>query len=100
MVLAHLKSNLAPRAPSLGHAIESDPRFGCGRIKWLGEVGQDADATVRPEPGEERGALAEAIEFRRQVLADKPLPATVVQSEARDAGSRTPHCDAPSSASE
>jgi hypothetical protein len=85
-VLASIKSNLAPPAPSLVFGLAST-ESGAVRVDWKGESNLDAAALLSaPTDHEERSALSEAQEFLREVLADGPLPASDVKQEADSAG--------------
>jgi len=56
------------------------------RIVWGDEVTITADEALAPPPDEERGAMEEACEFLTTLLADGPVAAEKVKSEARGAG--------------
>jgi putative DNA primase/helicase len=56
------------------------------RIAWGDEVTITADEALSPPPEEERGAMEEAREFLRSLLADGPVAADRVKAEARGAG--------------
>jgi RecA-family ATPase len=75
-VLAHAKSNLAPRQRSLTYALHEVPEFGCCRIVWGGpsELTADdlCDAVSRKEKEEREEAksrLEAAVEFLSAALA-------------------------------
>jgi hypothetical protein len=81
-ILASLKNNLAPPAPSLAFTITGD-----GIVWESGPVEIDADAAMASGPrGEERSERDHAADFLRQVLADGPVPAKDAKRLAREAG--------------
>lgn len=85
-VLAMTKSNLAEKAPSLQYTIEATDG-GVPVVRWLGESTFDARALLAaPSDDDDRSALEEACVFLREQLAAGPVPARVVQAEARRAG--------------
>jgi len=55
------------------------------RIVWGGRVTVTADESVAP-PDEERGAINEAVDFLRDLLAEGPVEARQVMTEAKKAG--------------
>jgi hypothetical protein len=85
-VLASIKSNLAPPAPSLVFSL-SDTESGAVRVDWKGSTPLDASALLSaPTDHEERSALSEAQEFLREVLTADPVAAAEVRQEADSAG--------------
>lgn len=85
-VLASVKSNLGPLAPSLRFAVE-----GVGevpRIAWGGESTHGADSLLAASSGgpEERSAIGEAREFIADLLANGPVASKEVYAKARAAG--------------
>jgi hypothetical protein len=85
-VLASIKSNLAPPAPSLVFGLSST-ESGAVRVDWKGESDLDAEALLSaPTDHEERSALSEAQEFLREILSGGPVPAREAQDDARNAG--------------
>ena len=60
-------------------------RIKTSRVKFLGEVQVDVNDLVkqRESTSEERGAVAEAMEFLRVVLADGPKAVTWIHGEAK-----------------
>lgn len=86
-VLATVKNNLSPEAPSLAFRLVPEEAAGVARVKWLGESEHRPSSLLAvPQMPEDRSAIDEAVDVLRQILADGPLPATTVQREARDAG--------------
>ena len=84
-VLAGLKSNLGPLAPSLAFTL-AGTTSGAVRVEWKGETPHTAAALLAPPADpEERSALAEAKDFLRNVLGDGPRWSKTVMNEARDA---------------
>ena len=80
--IVQVKSNLAQSGPSLGYTIEGD-----GIFRWTGESHLTAAAILAPElSGEETGALADAESFLFTALAQGPLPATAIESLAKQQG--------------
>ena len=85
-VLASIKSNLAPPAPSLVFTLGGTEGGAVG-VDWKGETPLDAAALLSaPTDHEERSALSEAQEFLREVLSDGPEAAAEVRQEADSAG--------------
>lgn len=85
-VLAVVKSNLAPEAPSLAFRVEDDGH-GRSRITWDGTSPHRANALVAvPEEPEERSAQDDARDFLLQELAEGPQPARALQGKAGGMG--------------
>lgn len=85
LVLAMVKSNLAPQAPALSLQLEQvTPQT--ARIRWLGSSHYSADALVSSPTGEEKSALDSAKDFLRDALLDGPQPAKDVLKAAKDTG--------------
>jgi hypothetical protein len=95
-VLAHVKCNVAPLAPSLLYEIEpillpaqdnNQPEVDTSRLKLLGESPHNGRTLLATASEEERGALEEAMEFLRAELADgQRYPAGNVFKAARQLG--------------
>jgi putative DNA primase/helicase len=86
-ILATIKNNLAPHPPSLAFRLVGDEATGAARIEWLGESAHRASTLLAiPTTDDERGALEEACDVLRTILADGPLPAREAEREARSAG--------------
>jgi hypothetical protein len=84
-VLASIKSNLAPPAPSLVFGLSSTGN-GALRVDWKGESTLDASALLSaPTDPEERSVLQEARDLLRDVLSEGPVPASEVKQEAQSA---------------
>ena len=80
-VMTCIKNNLAPEPPSLAFELTD------GRFLWRGETSVSAAALLRPDADDgERGALTEAEDFLRELLADGPVEAKRVEQERREAG--------------
>jgi len=80
-VMICIKNNLAPLPPALAFELTE------GRFLWRGITDVTAAALLRPDADEgERGALAEAEDFLRQLLADGPVEVKRVGEERREAG--------------
>jgi len=85
-VLASTKVNLAAPPPSLAYRVEAAPN-GSIRILWEGPTDHTATSLLDDlSARDQRGALAEAREVLRQLLADGPKPVPAIQAEARQAG--------------
>jgi hypothetical protein len=77
-VLAHIKCNVAPLAPSLVYAVkpiilpatDSDPEVETSRLELIGESPHNGRELLATASGEERLALDEAAEFLRAELED------------------------------
>jgi hypothetical protein len=85
-VLASVKSNLGPLAPSLRFAVE-----GVGevpRIAWGGESTHGADSLLAASSGgpEERSAMGEARAFLDNLLKGGPVTSKEVYVQAKAAG--------------
>jgi len=80
-VLACIKNNLAPLPPALAFELRD------GQFLWRGITDVTAAAMLAPDRDEgERGALAEAEDFLRQLLADGPMEVTQMEEERKGAG--------------
>jgi len=89
-IVAVVKNNLAPPAPSLAYHIEGK-KDDVGRIVWEGQVSFTANQLAAPPTdGEERSARSEAMDFLRDALTDGPQPATMITKAAREAGIAEP----------
>jgi hypothetical protein len=85
-VLASVKSNLAPPAPSLAFTLNAAEN-GAVRVEWKGKTPLNAAALLSaPADHEERSALVEAQSFLREALREGRRPAVEVQEEAKAAG--------------
>jgi hypothetical protein len=77
-VLAHIKCNVAPLAPSLVYAVkpillpatDTDPEVETSRLELVGESPHNGRALLEVASGEERSALDEAIDFLKAELED------------------------------
>jgi putative DNA primase/helicase len=94
-VLAHIKCNVAPLAPSLVYSVEpvllpatgSDPEVEISRLELIGESPHNGRALLAVASEEERSALDEAMDFLRTELAvDQRYPAGDIFKEARKLG--------------
>ena len=83
-VLASIKSNLAPPAPSLVFSLSSTEN-GAVRVDWNGESELDATALLSAPTDPEEIVLQEARGLLREVLFEGPVPASEVKQEARSA---------------
>ena len=83
-IMATVKNNLAPHPPSLAFRLVGDEATGAARIEWLGESEHCASAllAIRSDDPDEGGALAEAVEVLRTILADGPVAARAAEKEA------------------
>jgi len=82
-VLAHVKSNLGPKAPSL--LFEPVGIDGAVRIEWRGECDYSA-ADLLAKPKDVRPALDTAVEMLLESLANGPVEANEVRKTAGKAG--------------
>jgi hypothetical protein len=86
-VLASTKCNLARLPPALAYRLEPHAETAALRVAWCGESPHTAESLLAaPRDDEERGALAEAVEVLRCLLAGGPVAAAEVQASARRAG--------------
>ncbi len=77
-VLAHIKCNVAPLAPSLVYAIrpivlpatESDPEVETSKLELIGESPHNGRALLVSPSEEERSAIDDALDFLRAELGD------------------------------
>jgi hypothetical protein len=77
-VLAHIKCNVAPLAPSLVYAVkpillsatDSDPEVETSRLELIGESPHNGRALLESASDDERTALEEAVEFLTAELVD------------------------------
>ena len=80
-VICHLKSNLAPKTPSLTFSLKE------GRFLWGAESSFTAEQILAvPVEGEERSQMDEAEAFLRELLTDGPVESSEVKSQAKAAG--------------
>jgi len=85
-IIAVVKNNLAPPAPSLAYHIETAEN-GAGRIVWEGPVAFTANQlTAGLTDGKEQGARSEAMDFLRDALGDSPQPVVAMKQAAKAAG--------------
>jgi hypothetical protein len=76
-VIAHGKSNLAARGPSLAYTLKG------GQFAWAGRSSLSAEDLGGPPPdADQRSAREEAREFLLQTLADGPRPTLDVFADA------------------
>jgi hypothetical protein len=92
-VLAHAKSNLAPRQKSLRYRLEPVAEFGCCRLVWGGASEWSADdvcdapSRKEKEEREEAGSkLAAAVEFLSAELKNGPRVVEELRGEAKVLG--------------
>jgi hypothetical protein len=89
-VLAHIKCNLAPLAPSLAYEVETmrlpeDERIETARLKHTGE--SDYKGSELLGRSTDKGdAVSDASEFLALQLVAGPRPAEEIKAAARDAG--------------
>lgn len=89
-VLATVKNNLSPEAPSLGFRLTPDEATGVARVEWLGISDHRPSSLLAvPQMPEEQSAIDEAVDVLYQILAGGPVRATVGQREAHLAGIST-----------
>jgi hypothetical protein len=85
-VLASMKCNLAKRPDSMAFELV---KAGDGlRIQWLGPSPHTAESLLAAprDNDEDRGALADAVQVLRQILAGGPKAVSEAKQEARQAG--------------
>lgn len=90
-VLAHVKSNLGPLAPSLHYEVETVTLPGDGdgetaRLRLLGGSSYSGADLLASSIGGESTSLEEAKEFLKAELADGPKAATQLIATAADLG--------------
>jgi hypothetical protein len=81
-ILAPTKSNLTRKSSSLRFRLEEVGDRSQPHVKWGGVSGHTANALVSPTT-EDTSALGEAVAFLRERLADGPVAATTVQTDAK-----------------
>src|SRR5262249_53085478 len=81
-IIAPVKTNLCASPPSLRFALE--PAADAIRIRWLGFSARHADDLVGDE--EDSAALREAIAALRELLANGPVAARLVDRTRRELG--------------
>jgi hypothetical protein len=80
-VMCHIKSNLAPKTPSLTFSIDK------GRFLWGGESSLTPEQILAvPVENDERSAMEEAQEFVIELLDSGPQSAKDIMTEARKNG--------------
>ena len=88
-ILASTKCNLARLPASLCFDL-STAANGALRIGWIGESPHTAESLLAaPRDDEDRGAVQEAVEVLRAILADGPIAAENAKKDARKAGIAT-----------
>ena len=75
--LVHIKSNLAPLGKAIGFKLREDSFY------WTGKCDLTAGQILATEDTERTSALDEATDFLREELADGPVPASQIFSNAR-----------------
>jgi hypothetical protein len=92
-VLAHAKSNLAPRQRSLTYTLQDVPEQGCCRVAWGAPSDLSADDLCDPLTRKEKEAressrskLDAAAEFLREALCGGPRPVEELKEEAKVLG--------------
>ncbi|MFC2018737.1 AAA family ATPase [Chloroflexota bacterium] len=78
--LVHIKSNLAPKGQAIGYELRD------GRFYWTGESDLTAARILAAEDSEGKSAIDEAADFLRDELADGPVEAKQVFSDAKSSG--------------
>lgn len=78
-ILAHSKSNLAKAGVSLSFEVVD------GEFRWGGESDVTASELLEASQGRDSTKLERAEEFLRGCLAGGPVPATVVEVQAKEA---------------
>lgn len=85
LVLAQAKNNVGSWSSSLRLRIVDGG--GAGKVHWEGISHETADEICAPEPIRNKGsAKGEAEDFLRTFLAQRPVPTTLLQREAKNAG--------------
>jgi hypothetical protein len=85
-VLAGLKSNLGPPPVSLAYRIEGADNQAI-QIVWLGETSYKAQELLGQSPDdEERSALEDAKGVLADILSGRPVQASEVEAQAKEAG--------------
>jgi hypothetical protein len=79
-VIAHSKSSLAQKGPSLAFTLQD------GEFQWAGSSNLSADDLLRPPRTEDGEESDPETEFLRDALGDGPRSAREVQREAKEAG--------------
>ena len=80
-IIAHTKSNLARKGPSLSYTIKD------GKFDWTGEVDITAEDLCREaEDTEVTSARQEAAEFLVEELKDGPVPQKAIVQKAEELG--------------
>lgn len=86
-ILAMTKSNLAPLAPALAYRLVPDTLREVAVVKWDGRTTHTASQILAVGGEDEQsGALGDAIDFLRDLLADGPVAAKEALRQAREAG--------------
>lgn len=88
-VLAHAKSNLAARQPSLRYRLESATDMFGGPVSQIvasGPSAHDAEALTRQNRARKGEPLADAVAFLQDALADGPRPTREIVQQAKAEG--------------
>ena len=85
-LLATVKSNLAPEAPTWGYSLVDVPSLGVARLEW--DDAPDSRSAAELLAGTQSSALAEAVEWLNRWRSEHPGPASAAQllADASDAG--------------
>src|SRR5207253_3018006 len=86
-VLASVKCNLAPPPPALAYRLETASN-GSPRVEWDGEANYTADSllTAAMETADERDEARLAVDYLRDVLAERRQLSTDVIADGKRAG--------------
>jgi len=89
-VLAHVKCNVAEKAPALAYRVErtllsGDQQIQTAKLSALGEVETSSADLLGRQDQDEAPARSEAEEFLSTVLSDGAVPAKQVMDQAREA---------------
>lgn len=79
--IVQIKNNLAPHGEAVGYTLEA------GQFFWTGASDLTAGRILSgAEDEEERGSMAEAVDFLRVALSDGGRDAKAIEAEAKQAG--------------
>lgn len=85
-ILAMTKSNLAVLAPALAYRLVPDELRDVAQVKWEGRTSHTASQILSTGDDDHSGAMGDAIEFLKDLLADGAVAAKEALRQARDAG--------------
>jgi len=85
-IVASIKSNLGPPAPSMAYRLAQHEPLGCAVVAWNGTTEHTADDLLRHEHEDERTEREDAEDALRSLLSTGPRPSKDVEREMTRSG--------------